>query len=107
MAKRGRIPLVQQTAQSDCAAACMTMVLAYHGKAVRLTDVRQLLGLGRDGADALTLVKGARFHGLRARGVKVERVEDLRFLDRGSVLHWGFHHYVILDRIDGHRCGRG
>jgi ABC-type bacteriocin/lantibiotic exporter with double-glycine peptidase domain len=104
MAKRGHIPLVQQTAQSDCAAACLTMVLAYHGKAVRLTDVRLLLGLGRDGADALTLVKGARFHGLRARGVKVARVEDLRFLDRGSVLHWGFHHYVVLDRIDGRRA---
>ena len=98
-----KIPVVQQTAQSDCAAACLTMVLAYYGKSVHLDDVRRLLGTGRDGADALTLVKGARFHGLRARGVKVEKVEDLRFLERGSVLHWGFHHYVVLDRINGHR----
>jgi ATP-binding cassette subfamily B protein len=98
---RRRIPVVRQTAQTDCAAACLTMVLAYYGKVVRLDDVRQLLGFGRDGADALTLVKGARFHGLRARGVKVPEVENLRFLDRGSVLHWGFHHYVVLERIDG------
>jgi ABC-type bacteriocin/lantibiotic exporter with double-glycine peptidase domain len=79
------------------------MVLAYHGKVLRLDDVRQLLGIGRDGADALTLVNGARFHGLRARGVKVPKVEDLRFLERGSVLHWGFHHYVVFERIDGQR----
>ena len=103
MSKRRRIPVVRQTAQSDCAAACLTMVLACHGKVVRLDEVRRLLGIGRDGADALTLVKGARFHGLRARGVKVPRVEDLRFLERGSVLHWGFHHYVVFERIDGDR----
>ena len=101
--RRRRIPVVRQTAQSDCAAACLTMVLACHGKVVRLDEVRRLLGIGRDGADALTLVKGARFHGLRARGVKVPRVEDLRFLERGSVLHWGFHHYVVFERIDGDR----
>jgi ABC-type bacteriocin/lantibiotic exporter with double-glycine peptidase domain len=98
---RRSIPVVRQTAQTDCAAACLTMVLAYHGKVLRLDEVRQLLGVGRDGADALTLVKGARFHGLRARGVKVPEVESLRFLDRGSVLHWGFHHYVVFERIDG------
>lgn len=99
-----RIPVVRQTAQTDCAAACLAMVLAYHGKSVRLDDVRNLLGIGRDGADALTLVKGARFHGLRARGVQIPKVEDLRFLDRGSVLHWGFHHYVVFDRMDGDRA---
>lgn len=100
---RRRIPVVQQTAQTDCAAACLTMVLAYHGKVLRLDEVRRLLGIGRDGADALTLVNGARFHGLRARGVKVPKVEDLRFLERGSVLHWGFHHYVVLEGINGNR----
>ncbi|HEY0142864.1 MAG TPA: peptidase domain-containing ABC transporter [Thermoanaerobaculia bacterium] len=96
-----RIPLVRQTTETDCAAACLTMVLAFHGKVQRLDDVRQLLGVGRDGADALSVVKGARFHGLRARGVKVPELSGLRFLPRGSMLHWGFHHYVIFDALDG------
>lgn len=96
-----RIPVVRQTAETDCAAACLSMVLAYYGKNVRLDDVRELLGIGRDGADALSLVKGARFHGLRARGVKVAEIASLRFLPAGSVLHWGFHHYVVLESVDG------
>ncbi|HEX6097357.1 MAG TPA: peptidase domain-containing ABC transporter [Thermoanaerobaculia bacterium] len=99
MAKR--IPVVRQTAETDCGAACLAMVLAWYGKSVRLDDVRQLLGIGRDGADALSLLKGARFHGLRARGVKVAEVADLRFLAPGSVLHWGFHHYVVFESMDG------
>ncbi|HEX2831673.1 MAG TPA: peptidase domain-containing ABC transporter [Thermoanaerobaculia bacterium] len=96
-----RIPVVRQTAETDCAAACLAMVLAHYGKNVRLDDVRELLGIGRDGADALSLVKGARFHGLRARGVKVPEIASLRFLPAGSVLHWGFHHYVVLESVDG------
>lgn len=96
-----RIPVIRQTTETDCAAACLTMVLAHHGKTLRLADVQQLLGAGRDGADALSLVRGARHHGLRARGVKIANIEDLRFLDPGSVLHWGFHHYVVFESIDG------
>lgn len=96
-----RIPLVRQTTETDCAAACLTMVLGFHGRELRLDDVRNLLGIGRDGADALSVVKAARFHGLRARGVKVAELDGLRFLPRGSMLHWGFHHYVLFDRIDG------
>lgn len=96
-----RIPVVRQTTETDCAAACLTMVLGFHGRELRLDDVRDLLGIGRDGADALSVVKAARFHGLRARGVKVAELDGLRFLPRGSMLHWGFHHYVLFDRIDG------
>jgi ATP-binding cassette subfamily B protein len=100
---RRRIPLVRQTTETDCAAACLTMVLSYHGKVLRLDDVRQLLGTGRDGADALSVVSGARFHGLRARGVKIENIADLRFLEPGAMLHWGFHHYVVFEELKGNR----
>ena len=98
-----RIPVVRQTTETDCAAACLTMVLAHHGKSLRLSEVQQLLGAGRDGADALSVVTAARHHRLRARGVKVAEVEGLRFLEPGSMLHWGFHHYVVLESVDGNR----
>ena len=51
------------------------MVLAYHGKSLRLAEVQQFLGAGRNGADALSVVNAARHHGLRARGVKVADVD--------------------------------
>ena len=99
MAKR--IPVVRQTTDTDCAAACLTMVLAHHGKSLRLAEIQELLGAGRDGADALSVVTAARHHGLRARGVKVPDVASLRFLEPGTMLHWGFHHFVVLEKFDG------
>jgi ABC-type bacteriocin/lantibiotic exporter with double-glycine peptidase domain len=97
--RRRTIPHVQQTTASDCGAACLTMVLGYHGKHLRLDDVRKVTGFGRDGADALALVNTGRVFGLRGRGVKIDEIDDLRFLDRGSILHWQFNHFVVFDRL--------
>ena len=93
-----RVPFIQQVTASDCGAASLTMVLAYHGKHLRLDDVRKITGYGRDGADALSILSAARVFGLRGRGVKVEEVEDLRFLPPGSILHWQFNHFLVFER---------
>ena len=93
------VPYVQQTMSTDCGAACLTMVLAHHGKTLRLDDVRQVLGVGRDGADAMAILRAGRWFGLRGRGVQIDRIEDLKYLPRGAVLHWGFNHFVVFDGL--------
>jgi ATP-binding cassette subfamily B protein len=93
-----RIPVVHQLDASDCGAACLAMVLAYHGKAVRLDDVRKVLTSSRDGVTALALLEAARWYGLRGRGVSLE-VEDLGYLPAGSILHWEFGHFTVFERL--------
>jgi ATP-binding cassette subfamily B protein len=97
--RRQRVPFIQQNTASDCGAASLTMVLAYHGKHLRLDDVRKITGFGRDGADALAILSAARVFGLRGRGVKVDEVDDLRFLPAGSILHWQFNHFLVFERL--------
>jgi ATP-binding cassette, subfamily B, bacterial len=97
--RRRRVPYVQQTAASDCGAASLAMVLAYHGKHLRLDEVRKATGYGRDGADALAILAAARAFGLSGRGVKIEEVDDLRFLPPGSILHWRFGHFLVFERL--------
>lgn len=95
-----RIPQLQQTAATDCGPACLTMVLGYFGKSVRLEDVRSATGFSRLGTDALTLVETARFYGLRGRGIKIRDIDALRFLEPASILHWRFNHFVVFERMD-------
>lgn len=97
--RRRRIPYVQQTTGTDCGAACLTMVLDYHGKQVRLDEVREIAGVDRDGADAVGLMKAAEWYGLRARAVQVEEVENLRYLEKGAILHWQFQHFVVFEGL--------
>ncbi|HEX2644218.1 MAG TPA: peptidase domain-containing ABC transporter [Thermoanaerobaculia bacterium] len=98
--RRRQIPFIQQTAGTDCGPACLSMILGYHGKQVKLDEVREAIGLSRFGTDAFTLVEAARALGLRGRGVKVRDLEQLQFLDPGSILHWRFNHFVVFERLD-------
>jgi ATP-binding cassette subfamily B protein len=95
-----RIRFVAQAAAADCGAACLAMSLSRHGKLVALDDVRRVIGLSRHGVDARQLADAAEHFGLRARGVALRTPEDLRFLEPGSILHWEFRHFVVLERVE-------
>jgi ATP-binding cassette, subfamily B, bacterial len=98
--RRGKesIPFFQQTTNADCGAACMTMVLASYGKEVPMREVREVMGVGRDGADASQILAAADWYGLRTRAVRVTEIENLESIPSRSILHWQFHHFVVLDR---------
>jgi ABC-type bacteriocin/lantibiotic exporter with double-glycine peptidase domain len=96
--RAGRIPFIQQLSAMECGAASLTMVLAYHGRAVSLDDVREVLGPGRDGVTALGIIHAADYFGLRGRGVRAD-MDELDLLERGTILHWQFAHFVVLDRV--------
>ena len=91
------IPFIRQMEYADCGAACLAMVLGYFGKRVDLRELRDMTGAGRDGVTALSVVTAARAYGLRVRGVRAD-LDDLRYLPRGSILHWEFSHFVVFER---------
>src|SRR3954471_2823885 len=95
-----RIPVIQQLSATECGAACLAMVLAYHGKTVKLDELRSIMGVGRDGATALAILNAASWYGLRGRGVKLE-LEELEWLTTGTILHWEFNHFVVFERVRG------
>ena len=96
---RNRLKFRSQVELADCGAACLGMVLEMHGHPVPLDEVRSVCGGGRDGIDALTLVRAAEYYGLGARGVKTE-VEDLEALGKGAMLFWDLSHFVVLESVN-------
>ncbi len=96
--RRRRIPFVAQLEMADCGAACLTMLLRYHGRQTRLEEVRTGLGSGRDGVNALGILETGRHYGLRGRALKLD-VQDLRYLTPGAILYWGFDHFVVFERV--------
>lgn len=99
--RRRPIPFVQQATEADCGAACLAMILAWHGRRVRLEEIREAAGVSRYGASAAALTQAAARYGLQARGGRIDDLDNLRLLPRGSILHWRFTHFVVLDRLDG------
>jgi len=75
------------------------MVAGYHGRVVELEAARQAVGSARGGVSAFDLVEAGRRFGLIGRGVSLE-IDEIKLLPRGAILHWGFDHFVVLDRVE-------
>lgn len=96
---RGRsVPFVAQLTPTDCGAACLSAVLAFHKKEVSIHRVRSLVGGGRNGVTARQVLQAARAFEMQARGVSITP-DKLAFLPRGSILHWDLSHFVVFDRL--------
>ncbi len=95
---RRRVPFIPQIEVTECGAACLAMVLAYHGHHAPLSALRQACGVSRSGADALALVRAARRYGLAADGLKVE-MDQIEQLPLPAILHWDFEHFLVLERL--------
>jgi len=96
--KKRSVPFTQQLEWTDCGAASLAMVMQFHGKEVKLAEVRDAMGIGRDGVSAKAILDTAEKYGLAGRGIKVS-VEQVKLLKQATILHWEFNHFVVFDKV--------
>ncbi|MEU7137052.1 peptidase domain-containing ABC transporter [Streptomyces sp. NPDC046261] len=100
---RVRVPVLLQMSTAECGAACLAMILSAHGRHTKVAECRDSLHIGRDGANALQLVRLARRRGMRVRALSVD-LASLREVPGPAIIHWNFNHYLVLERWDGKRA---
>lgn len=92
-----RVPVVLQLSRVECGAACLAMVLGFHGRRTRVADCREACGAGRAGATADGLLRAARGFGLQGKGYALEPEACAR-APLPAIVHWEFNHFVVLER---------
>jgi NHLM bacteriocin system ABC transporter peptidase/ATP-binding protein len=104
--RRARVPTIIQQEAQECGAACLSMILAAHGQWVPLEELRDLCGVGRDGAKAVNLLRVARQRGMIAKGVRKE-LDELPSLSTPFIVFWNFNHFVVVEKVQIDKRGGG
>ena len=86
------VPTVLQRNAVVCAAACLCMVFAYHGKYASLAETTVEKGY----CSAGDIVRAAERYGFSWRGYRKEP-GTLREFNMPCIVHWAFNHFVILE----------
>lgn len=95
--RRKHVRYVPQMEVTECGASCLVMAMATHGIEIPLAEVRGATSVSRDGTTAWAILRAARHFGFEADAVQAE-LGDLAFLPAGTILHWAFSHFVVLER---------
>ena len=91
-----KVPVIMQMEAMECGAASLCMVLAYYGRWVPISEMRDLVGISRDGSKMFTLAKVAESMGLSAAGYTGELNQFFHQATYPCIVHWQFTHYMVV-----------
>ena len=116
------IHLIKQHDEKDCGAACLAMILEYHGKKLPMAAVREAIQVDRQGANITGVMEGAEQNGLTANAYSGNAGDIWHAVAQGElavpaivrILNWGvYEHFVVINGIENNRlkvydpdCGR-
>ena len=90
-----RFPALLQLSETDCGAACLSMILRYYGKHVSINRLRDLANVSREGATLYSIPEAAETLGFHTRGIRAS-YEHLLKAELPAIAHWQGFHYIVL-----------
>lgn len=97
---RNKFTFYHQLQSTDCAAACLAMILSYHGKKkYSFTFVKSLFEFTRVGVSVDDVVAASTKAGLKSTPVQIT-ISDLKEIPLPVILFWKQDHFVVLENIE-------
>ncbi|ASK31001.1 ABC transporter ATP-binding protein [Chryseobacterium sp. T16E-39] len=91
-----------QLQSSDCAAACLAMILSYHGKICTLEQIKKLFQFTRIGVSIQDLVDVSQKLGINMSPLKIS-VNEIEEIPLPAILYWKQDHFIVLEKISKKR----
>lgn len=93
--------IIQQQV-SECGAVCMGIITDYYGDGFSLSYLREICGVGRDGASVSDIQKGAHKINYSCELYK-KGLCAIKNVDIPIIIHWDMNHYVVFEGYHDHR----
>lgn len=97
-----KLKIQMQHDETDCAAACIKMILSYYGKNTSLRKIRLLSGTDTKGTSGYGITVCAKENGLTCKGFSAPEktmIKDIPFPAIFHIIRDGMEHYVVVSQI--------
>lgn len=94
-----KFELIRQRDAMDCGPACLAMIAKYHGRHLRLEELRERCFITRTGVSLLGISEAAESLGLRTMGAKTSLEDLAREGTFPCIVHWNKNHFVVVREI--------
>lgn len=96
-----RIKKVLQHDETDCGAACLSIVLQYYQKIIPFRRIRSAVGTDSVGTSGYGIVKGAEKFGLSCKGLMSPEKDKIKDIPLPAIFHvrQKVEHYVVVYKV--------
>lgn len=98
------IKFTEQLDETDCAPACLSMILNYYGKKVSNTKLRDYTKTDKNGTSIYGISQGCKKLGFDTNAFELDSIEELEELKVPMIAHvlndMNYEHYVIIEKFD-------
>lgn len=98
----GEFPIVRQGDESECGAACLTMVTRHYGKSFNLEQIKELSNMSSSETTLANIINGAESLGYGAKAC-APTFDDLKNLKLPGIVGWEGNHYAVVYRVDNRK----
>lgn len=95
----GKFPILQQGDESECGAACLTMITRHYGKNFRLGQIKELSNVSTAYASPINIITGAENLGYNAKSYALA-YNDLEKVKLPGIIGWEGLHYAVVYRVN-------
>lgn len=89
---------ILQSQSTECALACLAMLVSAHGQHTDLADLRRRFPVSLKGANFQQLISHCAALGFSTRPLRLD-VHELKELQLPCILHWNLNHFVVLAKV--------
>ena len=97
--KKPKVKFYHQLESTDCGAACLCMVLSFHGKQVSLSQIKKLFEFTRIGVSIQDIIEISGKVGLKSTPLKLTQ-SQLEEIPLPAILFWKQDHFIVLEKIE-------